>query len=270
MDQYYENTYKITRCKNCGKKGHSIYGCKTPIVSYGIISYKIIDGKRYYLLIRRKDTFGFIEFIRGRYPLLKSYLVNIINEMTVQEKKNILNNSFDSLWENLWGEGEVENFKDDKNNAKRRFDSIKQGLYLDDNKLFTLEKLVKESTTNWFEQEWGFPKGRRNHQESDIICAKREWEEETGFDSSELLLIENIFPFEEIFIGSNYKAYKHKYFLAKSPRYFNDNSNFQKSEVSKLEWLSLNECVRKIRPYNLEKIELIKNIDKLLGEYNIY
>ena len=38
---YNSLNYKQTKCKNCGKKGHSIYGCKTPIVSYGIIAYKI-------------------------------------------------------------------------------------------------------------------------------------------------------------------------------------------------------------------------------------
>ena len=41
--------------------------------------------------------------------------------------------------------------------------------------------LVKESQTNWLTPEWGFPKGRRNYQETDITCAYREFNEETGF-----------------------------------------------------------------------------------------
>ena len=262
--------YKQTKCKNCGKKGHSIYGCKTPIVSYGIIDFKIENNIKKYLIIRRKDTFGYIEFIRGKYPLLKSYLINIINEMTLCEKFKILNYSFEQLWEDLWGPDDVDNFKDDKNNAFRRFQNIIQGLYLENSTLINLKDLVNESNTCWEEQEWGFPKGKRNHQENDIMCAKREWSEETGFNSNDLQLIENIFPFEEIFIGSNYKAYKHKYFIAKAPRSFENNNNFQKSEVSNLKWVTLDECIRKIRPYNLEKIEIIKNVNKLLEDYNIY
>ena len=77
-------------------------------------------------------------------------------------------------------------------------------------------------------------------------------------------------PFEEIFIGSNHKSYKHKYFLA----YMNEPdeylNNFQVTEVSKIEWKSLEQCLEAIRPYNLEKKELIININKVLQEYRLY
>ena len=77
-------------------------------------------------------------------------------------------------------------------------------------------------------------------------------------------------PFEEIFIGSNHKSYKHKYFLA----FTEDNTDllngYQASEVSKLEWKTLAECLDAIRPYNLEKKQLILNINKVLQEYRLY
>jgi hypothetical protein len=83
-----------------------------------------------------------------------------------------------------------------------------------------------------------------------------------------------VVPFEEIFIGSNHKSYKHKYFLA----YMDTNKNvepealcnYQESEVSKIEWKSLEECLESIRPYNLEKKQLIVNINKVLQEYRLY
>jgi len=31
----------------------------------------------------------------------------------------------------------------------------------------------------------------------------------------------------------------------------------------------LEECINHIRPYNLEKIEIIKNIDKILHKYSL-
>jgi hypothetical protein len=46
--------------------------------------------------------------------------------------------------------------------------------------------------------------------------------------------------------------------------------NYQKSEVSKLEWKTVNECLESIRPYNLEKKQLIFNINKVLQEYRLY
>ena len=76
-------------------------------------------------------------------------------------------------------------------------------------------------------------------------------------------------PFEEIFVGSNFKSYKHKYYLAalKSNNFVNDK--FQKTEVSDMKWFDLDECLNHIRPYNLEKIDIIKQIDKLLNEYRL-
>jgi 8-oxo-dGTP pyrophosphatase MutT (NUDIX family) len=98
----------------------------------------------------------------------------------------------------------------------------------------------------------------------------REFEEETGILTSKIKIVENVLPFEEIFIGSNHKSYKHKYFLA----YMNETEefldNFQVTEVSKIEWKTIDECLESIRPYNLEKKELIKNINKVLEEYRLY
>ena len=47
-------------------------------------------------------------------------------------------------------------------------------------------------------------------------------------------------------------------------------SNYQKSEVSKLEWKSYDECIKSIRPYNLEKKKILGNIYNLLQEYRLY
>jgi hypothetical protein len=56
--------------------------------------------------------------------------------------------------------------------------------------------------------------------------------------------------------------------------YIKDNTinlnNFQKTEVSKLEWKTYDECLNSIRPYNLEKKKLITNINKVLQEYRLY
>jgi hypothetical protein len=56
--------------------------------------------------------------------------------------------------------------------------------------------------------------------------------------------------------------------------YTNENcdflNNFQPTEVSKLEWKTIDECLETIRPYNLEKKKLIININKVLQEYRLY
>ena len=133
-----------------------------------------------------------------------------------------------------------------------------------------LKNIVEKSETTWVETEWEFPKGRRNYKEKDLECATREFEEETGILSSKLMIVENILPFEETFIGTNQKAYKHKYFLAYIENIDIELTKFQKSEVSCLEWKTFEECINSIRPYNLEKKKLITNINKVLEEYRLY
>jgi 8-oxo-dGTP pyrophosphatase MutT (NUDIX family) len=107
-------------------------------------------------------------------------------------------------------------------------------------------------------------------QEKDIDCGIREFTEETGYSCNDFKLIENIIPYEEIFIGSNIKSYKHKYYLACMSNNTLDIQDYQKSEVKNIKWMSFDECLNYIRPYNLEKINIIEKINKVLQEYRLY
>lgn len=262
----------INVCNNCGKQGHMFHQCKLPITSYGIIAFRCSSDGLQFLMIRRKDSFGYIDFIRGKYsPYNLKQLLNIIDEMSITEKKRILELPFDTLWVEMWGEVSMQ-FKSEETVSKKKFESLKEGVTISD-KVYTLKDIIGMSKTEWKETEWEFPKGRRNQKEKDLECALREFEEETGISRNKLIVIENIFPFEEIFIGSNHKSYKHKYFLAlmdTSDLDIDPLNNFQITEVSKLEWKSIDKCLESIRPYNLEKKELIVNINKVLQEYRLY
>ena len=211
-------------CNNCGKQGHVFHSCKLPIISNGIIVYRenrnvtsdkiSIENKYEYLMIQRKDTLGYVDFLRGRYNLYnKLYLMNIINEMTIQEKIKIRSMTFDQLWSDLWCGLSSSQYKNEGRISKEKFDKLKTGIIINNNNV-TLESLIKESKTRWIETEWGFPKGRRNYNEKDLTCAIREFEEETGYKKDDINIIYNILPYEEIFTGSNFKSYKHKYFVA--------------------------------------------------------
>ena len=47
-------------------------------------------------------------------------------------------------------------------------------------------------------------------------------------------------------------------------------NNYQKTEVSKMKWFDIDECRKTIRPYNLEKINLIENVNNILTKHNIF
>tara|TARA_Y100000591_G_C21675602_1_gene615260 strand:- start:87 stop:881 length:795 start_codon:yes stop_codon:yes gene_type:complete len=258
-------------CNNCGKQGHLYHHCKSPITSIGIICYTNTPEGIKYLMICRKDTLGFVDFMRGRYNLNNiDYIKNTIDVMTNDEKHALKTKTFDELWSMLWGSYFGLQYRGEEKSSRDKFTNLKTGIY-DNGKLITLNELIDESTTDWKTPEWGFPKGRRNYQEKDLATAYREFNEETGYLEHDIKIINNIIPFEEIFTGSNYKSYKHKYFLAHTDDIKETTiSKFHNNEVSALEWKTFQQCVDSIRPYNLEKIKIITQINCILNKYRIY
>ena len=92
--------------------------------------------------------------------------------------------------------------------------------------------------------------------------------EETGYPLHLMKNMKNILPFDEIFLGSNYKSYKHRYYLM----YMNYEDShitdrYDRSEVSMMRWKTYEECLLSIRPNNIEKKRLIKNIEITLSNY---
>jgi 8-oxo-dGTP pyrophosphatase MutT (NUDIX family) len=155
--------------------------------------------------------------------------------------------------------------------SRSKFQMLVGGVYTNGS-FYNMESLVRESIleagVDWSEPEWGFPKGRRNYQENEYECAAREFFEETGYAPRLLKLILNIYPFEEVFMGSNYKSYKHKYFLNYMDYTESMDHSFEpNTEVSKLEWKTLQECLDCIRVYNEEKRDMIRRVHKCLTEY---
>jgi len=268
-------------CNNCGRIGHQYHQCKLPITSYGIIAFKMMPNKELkYLLIRRKDSLGYVDFIRGKYTYNNmQHILNMLKEMTLDEKQRLCDDEFKNLWNNMWGvNSKTGGFQrmEEKSSAEK-LHQLKGGVKIlnkstNTYSVVTLKDLIDQTNTCWKEPEWGFPKGRRNHLELDIECALREWEEETGYDRCNIDLIQNLSPFEETFTGSNYKSYKHKYYIA----LFTDNNielenegrnKFDKTEVGKLEWKTYEQSKAIIRPYNVEKLRILDTINKIINKH---
>ena len=261
-------------CNNCGKYGHLFHQCKNPITSIGIILFrKGKTGEHEFLMIRRKNTLGYIDFMRGKYSIFnKLYLMNMLKQMTTHEKECLKQNDFDIAWRDVWGKEKITSqYKSEENLSKDKFNALVAGVY-SKTEFYNLSSLVEESEQfgTWVDPEWGFPKGRRNYQEKDYECALREFAEETGYDYSNLVNVHNILPFEEIFTGSNYKSYKHKYYLMYM-KYENSIplGEYELTEVSKMDWKTYGECMSVIRDYNLEKKDMLSKINHVLTNYHL-
>ena len=251
----------MIKCINCGNTRHVYRQCRVPITSNGVIN---INEKGEYLMICRKKTLGYVDFVRGKYNLQSTeHLKNLIFEMTLQEKEMLMTHSFDELWTDLWNtplDGGSEEFL-----SREKFTVIRNGCIIQ-SKMVTLKQLLQECPSTWTEPEWGFPKGRRNQHESDYTCALREYEEETGYDKKDLNILSNVLPYEEVFTGSNYKSYKHKYFIALSHQSL-PHRPFQENEVSDLKWATYEQVLDMIRPYNMERKRLVQLVQTAMKDY---
>ena len=52
-------------CNNCGKTGHLYHQCKLPITSIGIVAFRMKDNVPEFLMIRRKDSLGYIGVVQA-------------------------------------------------------------------------------------------------------------------------------------------------------------------------------------------------------------
>lgn len=267
-------------CVNCGEKGHIVKECLAPITSYGIIAFKINKNQEFdkydkndklnnilkseficdkseeyprikFLMIQRKDTIGYIDFIRGKYTDLDT----CINEMTKNEKLNLLTKTFDELWNELWICNKThENFyKQEYYQAKNKFNKL------------DINDLVRTIESKFLFQEFSFPKGRRNIRERNIDCAEREFFEETQYNKDTYQFVKNYPTIEETFTGTNGIVYKHIYYLVKmrddiKPPCVNTNNKTQLSEVQNIGWFTFDECLHLIRPYDHEKKKILTNV----------
>jgi 8-oxo-dGTP pyrophosphatase MutT (NUDIX family) len=293
----YRYNVRNVYCVNCGEKGHVLKECVGPITSFGIIAFKtgkgesdclqdtnttlkdilkqlntntkdVIFPKIKFLMIQRKDTMGYIDFVRGKYDIRPGFekerdqkIKVCLDEMTQKEKDNLLLKDFDTIWNDLWVNHDSKCFKNEYELAKKKYINL------------NIPELIKKSSTTYVFQEFGFPKGRRNMKETNIACAEREFFEETGYDKDCYDFIKNYPIIKEEFMGTNNVEYRHIYYLVKIkdrvlPPKIDIHNKIQTGEVRNIGWFTLNECLQLIRPYDIAKKNMIKSVSNDIENMN--
>ena len=252
----------VMYCNNCGGKGHIFRTCKDPVLSCGIL---LIDSPilpvdpaiSKILMIRRKDSMSFAEFMRGKYdPTNLEYVGTLVKNMTLKEQSLLVCETFESLWRQLWG--------DDRNSSdfvasRDKFNSLDRF------------KLMSDNLSPYTEPEWGFPKGRRMRGETDLACAIREFGEETNVPRDAIVVLKNMI-LEETFMGLNGIRYKHVYFVAllKQPDMVNLQQRFttmQRREISGIGWKTFAEADALVRPHHVERLGMLVQLRSVIETF---
>ena len=251
-------------CNNCGAKGHLFRTCKDPILSCGILlidklSLPVNSMDTRVLMIRRKDSMSFAEFMRGKYDVNDlDYVARLFKNMTLKEQSSLVCEPFETLWRQTWG--------DDKNSSE--FPAAKE-------KFHALDRLILMATnlSTYTEPEWGFPKGRRMRGETDLACAIREFGEETNIPREAYVVLKNMVV-EETFMGLNGIRYRHVYFVAvlKNPEMVNLTQKMtpmQRREISGIGWKTFDEVSALIRPHHVQRQEMVNQLKSIIETFEV-
>ena len=249
-------------CNNCGQKGHLFRTCKDPVLSCGLFlidrpTLPVDADQMNILMIRRKDSMSFAEFMRGKYdPTNLDYLGTLFRNMTIKEQSLIACEPFDVIWKQLWG--------DDRNSSdypisRDKFNSLNR------------VQLMANNLSPYIEPEWGFPKGRRMRAETDLDCAIREFNEETNIPREAYVILRNI-TLEETFMGLNGVRYRHVYFVAllKRPELINLTQRFtpmQRREISGIAWKTFADAQAHVRPHHVERMGMLSQLKDVVEMY---
>jgi ADP-ribose pyrophosphatase YjhB (NUDIX family) len=260
------------QCSNCARAGHSYKRCDEPQTSYGIICYqlpKTVDDTIKLIVICRKNTIGYMEFLRGKYEVSnEEYICELMNMMTPEERTRILEvYDFEKLRGILGMTRENTTNLNEYNISQRKFNHLLENE--------RLKPLINSSTTQWTTPEWGLPKGRKNPRETVEVCAIREFYEETGLVKKDVLFHPNMKPLEELYKGINGITYKHVYYFAKymslDDKLSVDPTNFtQAIEISDIKWINQGEICETIRSYHIDKLAVVKKAFQILKNKDKY
>lgn len=217
-----------------------------PIVSYGII----LRHKSEYLVVHRKESIEYIDFVRGNYRISHLYL--LLQGISDCERDKIINNDFEILWTDHCGKPPS---GDPFIHALKMFNQIKHFLP----ELFDHIKSINPDGKN----QYIFPKGRLEYQyssditnenldESPVDCALREFIEETDglVADSSWCIFPN--PIGETYIGSNSKNYTTRYFIFETPTKLI-------SENPDISWVHFDEMKDKVIPRKYDIVSFIES-----------
>lgn len=241
---YANNIY----CLNCGKSNHIASICTDPINSYGLLCFYRTDDEVKLIMIRRRHTIQFTEFLRGRYDVKNfKYILELFCKMTSTELSKIFDTvNFDMLRKDLGlANKHLRIYKAEYETSELKFNYLlKLGILsriclcinnifgsnysikVDDNcsivdltidelqHIIDVKEIIGDRTIIYDSPEWGIPKGKRELRETDLQCSIREFCEETGLVPSDITIYKNVVPLEELYIGMNGQRYRHVYFLS--------------------------------------------------------
>lgn len=220
------------------------------------------------LLVHKRCTYAFADFVHGHYtlsfggaektPLRAPPLTVLLGQMSTEELIILWTLNFDYIWHHLW----LSQYNATLYSKKR--EKFYANFVAQPENGQKLKEYIQQIKGAGFSPLWEIPKGRPlNKHESDICCATRELQEETGVTKEEYRFL---FPasFPKVFYHVDAGVrYIYKYYIAFA------KSNLAKQELHDKHTSKVRECYRTGEVDNvcwadIEKIRSLDGSDKRL------
>ena len=243
-------------------------------------------NKILFLMVSRRFSIGFVEFIRGKYKISDAKtIIKLFEQMTANEITLIQHNSYNDLLfyflnknnetkEELLNSTYNGKYSVEYNESKNKFESLLDSDNVKNNIIpWNLSFYTKNIKPKWKNTEWGFPKGRRGKRtEENVSCACREFEEETGYNKKDYHILNKIEPIEEYLVGTNNVNYKHVYYLAMDmfDPCQSTLSNYDTYEIGDVKWFTFDDAIKNIRPYHVGKKYILTKIYMFIINYLVW
>jgi 8-oxo-dGTP pyrophosphatase MutT (NUDIX family) len=200
------------------------------------------------LLGQRRDSISYWEFVKNNVPKGSASMFKMhVRLMSDQERQRCiahhLANDFDTLWDDLWVFEEngswttqrekcrvafhanMEQFMDTFEECQRHRVDVSWTAGSESSWSLSPSSSSESSCTSLLDPEcddvqhetmWHFPKGRLESHESQLQCALREFEEETGISKHQVRVLDRHKTMHELYVGTNGKLYRTVYYLSEA------------------------------------------------------
>ena len=237
-----------------------------------------------FMMVSRRFSLGFIEFIRGKYDVSNAKtIINLFEQMYEEEIRYIQKNQYDNILYYFLNRNNEEKevvlnriyegkYSNEYCEAKIKFNMLQNPAEDENNDIpLDLDFYTKHIKPRWKKPEWGFPKGRRDKRaEENMSCACREFEEETGYRKNDYVVLNKIEPIEEKLIGTNGISYKHIYYLSMNNLDKDTKlSDYDTYEIGEIKWFTYDDAMNHIRPYHTDKKKILTRIYLFILNYLI-
>lgn len=196
-----------------------------------IITRKNCKGEFEFLVVRKRITYAFNDFVYGNYKTQKDVL-GLFNQMTGNEKWYYISSY---KWEVIF-----DHFANTKREDTDLYESLKKKFYKTFPSKESLLKLLKSSKSS-SSLLWEFPKGHSKSHENTASAAVRECEEETGMVLGHHYHLATNIMYENTYVDGR-RTWRQKYFIGVAN---DDITAFDMcpdyGELGNMQWKTLNE-----------------------------